>query len=369
MKSHEQLTIAEAYNPGDSIEIKGRFTNELLDSEGNPIKDITDEDREFEINIPGISIIKNEINHNPCDLSSFEEFFVRQKIKSKGETKKQLAKLPKKSNALQFLSDFIPGYLEWDTNMRNKKWNKNNKNKEPREISELKGLDEQNIRGDLAFVLSKMKKEGVYQGEVVKNLKLLLEAPFEILLRAIEYLKIKDKNGNLLWTQFFRPGVNYHTKFLPFTADNVQKGKPGVYFYTINDGSPVYVGKSGDNFNSDYGGYKSGNPFYHLKNGPSTRARINSRIADAVSDAKGVSVKWYNIPLKSSFDIDEFTTSLSYLENKKGVDVGKSFPSTTKDPKKKPYLDFLETAIMSRIKGEKWNTQTGGFDPYLEITK
>ena len=124
MKSHEQLTIAEAYNPGDSIEIKGRFTNELLDSEGNPIKDITDEDREFEINIPGISIIKNEINHNPCDLSSFEEFFVRQKIKSKGETKKQLAKLPKKSNALQFLSDFIPGYLEWDTNMRNKKWNK-----------------------------------------------------------------------------------------------------------------------------------------------------------------------------------------------------------------------------------------------------
>ena len=304
------------YLEGDSVEIKGKFICDFRNHK-NDIININGLNRNFIFLIDGLNVINTNLRLNENKLIDINDW-IDTPVKSKGKAEKQLSKL---SNV--FLENYI------------------NNGKLSSEM--IKSLEE-------------LHKKGIYKGGIIDSYSKLLNNPYEILVKSIFYLeKQKKRNTNHLFSELFKNHVTDKSSIITFESNKVQRGKKGVYFFTVDE-NIVYVGKS-SNFQTEYNQYKSGRFANSFPKNNGTRGRINMKIAKKVKvKNKSPNIKWYNMSIENS-NIDLIFEKLEEKE----VSIKNTFKG------KNPKLDFFETLIMNLITSEKWNSDNGGFKNLIEI--
>ena len=329
------------YKEGDSIIIKGKFICDFKSSSGGIIE-ISDLEKEFNLFIPGSNVINTNLVIDSKKITTINDWLANNES-GKGEARKQLLKLNVKGR--DFIKSFMPGFIE---------------------SASGKKIESKRLTKEMSISLKRLKDKGMYDGEVISSYAALLKRPYAILVKAIfEAERINGNCTNHLFPKLFSNGVSHDTMFIEFIASNVQVGKEGVYFFSIDDKDPIYVGKSSTGkdklgFKVEYDGYRHQGLAKLFPNNNSTRGRINTKIAEkleqAINEGREPNIKWYNIPIENT-NVDEIVDKLE----KKGISFSCTFN------KKNPKLDFLETLLMSMITKEKWNSNEGGFYDLIKI--
>lgn len=335
------------------ITFKGKFNNDNLIFKGKRPKN----NIEYEVKINTTSIYDTNLICDPKKLLNVIDW-VEGPHKDSGETYKHLCKIPisksKKNRA--FLEKFLPGFTDYAYN----KYSKNDKNFKLRVLP--KNFDLNILPDGWKVILDTLSNKGFFnKGKKITSKKELLDISWTDFIK-IFYEKLKNTKEKYDWLCLMKYDLSPNSCMIQLKASiNGNEKKDGVYYFTIGNRKPSYVGKA-RTFREVKNSYTKGSFKNIFPNNKSTRGRINGIIAREVNKNHKEKINWYIIPLEKTNIINIFEDA--------NIDLDKSFKARDDEVChfNSPHCDFLEWLMMqTQDKDKSWNRSRSKFGDFFVV--
>ena len=328
------------------ITFKGKFNNDNLIFKGKRPKN----NIEYELKINTTSIYDTNLICDPKKLLNVIDWMEKGPYNDGGTVIKQLSAIPNKKQTKNkfFLDKFLPGFVDYAYNV-----NPNNKHKKKRVLP--KNFNQKKLPDGWKVILDTLSNNGLFnEGKKVTSQKELLYISWTDFIK-IFYEKLKNTKEKYDWLCLMKNDLSQNSCMIQLNASvKGNENKEGVYYFTIGNRKPSYVGKA-KTFISVKNGYTSGKFTNNFPNNNATRGYINGKIAEIINKNHKEKINWYNIPL-------EKTNIIKIFEDAK-IDLDKSFKNY-----KSPHCDFLEWLMMqTQDKDKSWNRSRSKFGDFFII--
>jgi len=337
------------------ITFKGKFNNNHLIFKGKPPKN----NIEYEVKINTTAIFDTNLICDSKELINVIDW-VEGPYKDNGEAYVQLCKIPKDKSKKNraFLDKFLPGFADYAYN----EYSKNNKGFKLRVLP--KNFDVNILPDGWKVVLDTLSNKGFFnKGKKITSKKELLNICWTDFIKFF-YEKGKNTKEKYAWLCLMQNDLSPNSCMIKLKASvKENENKEGVYYFTIGNEKPSYVGKA-KTFISVKNGYTSGKFTNNFPNNNATRGYINGKIAEIINKNHKEKINWYNIPL-------EKTNIIKIFEDAK-IDLDKSFKNRKLIGEKvnfdSPHCDFLEWLMMqTQDKDKSWNRSQSKFGDFFII--
>lgn len=338
------------------ITFKGKFNNDNLIFKGKRPKN----NIEYELKINTTSIYDTNLICDPKKLLNVIDWMEKGPYNDGGTVIKQLSAIPKKKQTKNkiFLDKFLPGFVDYAYNVNLKNIKKKCK------IRVLpKNFNSKKLPDGWKVILNTLSNNGYVfkDGKKVTSQKELLHISWTDFIK-IFYEKLKNTKEKYDWLCLMQNDLSPNSCMIQLKASiNGNENKDGVYYFTIGNRKPSYVGKAGT-FSEVKNSYTKGSFKNIFPNNKSTRGRINGIIAREVNKNHKEKINWYIIPIEKTNIINIFEDANIDLDKsfKGRDDVDWNFNS--------PHCDFLEWLMMqTQDKDKSWNRSRSKFGDFFVV--
>jgi len=336
------------------ITFKGKFNNKNLVFKGKrPENNI-----EFEVKIDASSIFDTKLICDPKELINIIDW-LEGPYKDSGEAYVQLRKIPKNKSKenRSFLDKFLPGFVDYS-------YNEHSKNEKDFKLRVLpKNFDPNILPYGWKVILDKLSNKGFFnKGKKITSKKELLYISWTDFIKFF-YEKGKNTKEKYAWLCLMQNDLSPNSCMIKLKASvKENENREGVYYFTIGNGKPSYVGKA-KTFKEVKNAYTSGKFTNNFPNNNATRGYINGKVAEIINKNHKEKINWYNIPLCK-------TNIVKIFEDAK-IDLNKSFKDREFGDQtinyNSPHCDFMEWLMMETQDKYKWNREKSLFGDFFIV--